>query len=514
MKTNHSESLWDTSPPDQTWPPLDQELETDVVVIGGGITGLTAALKLAEAGKHVVLIEGKRIGSGTTGGSSAHLTEQIDCYYSSIITDFGIDEAKLVAAASRNAIDHIERRTEALGIACGFERVPGWLVAESEEDLEELEQEHAAAHEAGVDVVMEQAVPLPYPVSAGLRFRHQAKFDSLAYVRGLAAEAHRKGVRIHEHTQVVKVDDGEPCVVHLESGATVKAQAVFCATHSSPNWLFLNTKLAPYRSYIAAFADVPLPNALFWDMAEPYHYLRCATIGGQRYVLVGGEDHKTGGDEEAHHIDALVDWARGRLRAGKPSFTWSAQLYESVDGLPYIGRNSASKHVYVCTGLSGHGLTLGTAGALMVSDLILGIANPFERVFTATRIKPIASLLPFVKENASFPAHLIGDRLTAPPLESVADLPRGEGRVLRAEGRRVAVYRDEENGLHAVSAVCTHMGCLVKFNDLERTWDCPCHGSRFDVGGEVLDGPATRALQKLEIADALPPLRKTGSGDE
>jgi len=511
MKTNHSESLWDVNPPNQTFAPLDQELETDVVIIGGGITGLTAALKLHEAGKHVVLLEQHRVGSGTTGGSSAHLTEQVDCTYKEIIANFGLDEAKLVAAASRNAIEHIHRRIDALHIDCQFERVPGWLVAESEEQLDTLADEQAAAHEAGVDVLMETSVPLPYPVAAGLRFRHQAKLDSLAYVRGLADEAHRRGVRIYENTHVVKVDDGEPCVVHLASGAKVKAGSVFLATHSPNNFLFLNTKLAPYRSYCAAFPSLPLPNALFWDLADPYHYLRTATIRGERYVIVGGEDHKTGSDEEAHHVDALVDWARGHLRAGKPAFTWSAQLYESADGLPFIGRNSASKHVYVCTGLSGHGLTLGTAGALIVSDLILGVDNPFESVFHATRIKPIASLVDFVKENAGFPAHLIGDRLTSPGVESVADIGRGEGRVLRVGGRRVACYRDEENGLHAVSAVCTHMGCLVKFNDVERTWDCPCHGSRFDLGGDVLDGPATKSLEKVQVEDALPPLRKTGS---
>ncbi len=511
MKTNHSESLWDMTPPAKEYPPLDQEQETDVVVIGGGITGVTAALKLAEAGKKVILLEQHRIGSGTTGGSSAHLTEDLDCGYSTIISNFGLDEAKLVAAASRNAIDHIQQRVEAHGLNCQFERIPGWLVAESEEQVEELDEEHAAAHEAGVDVVMEQSVPLPYSVARGLRFRHQAKFDSLAYVRGLAAEAARRGVRIFENTHVVKVDDGEPCVVHLSSGATVKATSVFSATHSPNNWLFLNTKLASYRSYIAAFPDVPLANALFWDLSQPYHYLRCATMNGQRYVLVGGEDHKTGTEDEAHHIQQLVDWARGHLRAGKPAFTWSAQLLESVDGLPYIGRNSASKHVYVCTGLSGHGLTLGTAGALLVSDLILGLDSPFASVFSATRIKPIASLVPFVKENVDFPAHLIGDRLTAPPVESIADIGRGEGKVVRVEGRRVAVYRDTENGLHAVSGVCTHMGCLVKFNDLEKTWDCPCHGSRFDVSGDILDGPATKKLEKLEVRDSLPPLRKTGS---
>ncbi len=511
MKTNHSESLWDVNPPSQIWPPLDQQLETDVVIIGGGITGLTAALRLQEAGKHVVLLEQHRIASGTTGGSSGHLTEQVDCTYSGIISNFGPDEAKLVAAASRNAIEHVQKRIEALQIDCSFERLPGWLVAESEEELETLAQEHAAAHDAGVDVVMETSVPLPYSVSAGLRFRHQAKLDALAYVRGLAGEAHRRGVRIFENTHVEKVDDGEPCVVHLTSGATVKAGSVFLATHSPNNFLFLNTKLAPYRSYCIAFPHVELSNALFWDLAHPYHYLRTATIRGERYVLVGGEDHKTGGDEEAHHVDALVDWARGHLRAGKPAFTWSAQLYESTDGLPFIGRNSASKNVYVCTGLSGHGLTLGTAGALIVSDLILGVENPFESVFHATRIKPIASLVPFVRENASFPAHLIGDRLTAAGVESVSDIARGEGRVLRIEGRRCAVYRDDENGLHAVSAVCTHMGCLVKFNDVERTWDCPCHGSRFDLSGDVLDGPATKSLEKVQIEDALPPLRKTGS---
>jgi glycine/D-amino acid oxidase-like deaminating enzyme/nitrite reductase/ring-hydroxylating ferredoxin subunit len=509
MTAARSESVWDVSPPNQTFPPLDEELQADVIVVGGGIVGVTAALKLREAGKSVVLIEAHRIGSGTTFGSTAHLTEAIDGGYAPVISAFGVDEARLVAAASRQGIDHIHKRVHELGINCQFERVPGYLFAEDREDLVRLEREHHASREAGVDAVMEAAVPLPFPVAGGVRFRHQARFDVLTYVRALSDAAARAGVQIFEQTQVERVQDGAPCIVRLTSGVELKSEAVFEATHVPIDRAFTSARLTHYQSYVVAFTNVPMANALFWDVESPYHYLRSATVKGRRYVLVGGEDHKTGDDEESHHIDRLIDWARPRLRVTKPEHQWSAQLHEPMDGLPYIGTSASAKRVFVCTGLSGHGLSLGTAGALLVGDLILGVDNPLASVFDATRIKPLISLVPFVRENARYPARLIADRFGGAKSESIADLPPGEGRTMNLDGRRVAVYRDEQNDLHAVSAVCTHMGCLVKFNDVERTWDCACHGSRYNLQGDVIDGPATRKLEKVRVEqDVVVPLRK------
>src|SRR5581483_3205392 len=226
MGTTRSESVWDVSPPNQTFPPLDEDLQIDAVVIGGGITGLTAALKLREAGKTVALLEAHRIGSGTTFGSTAHLTEAIDGGYANIISDFGIDEARLVAAASRAGIEHIQKRILDLAIDCGFERVPGYLFAEDKEGLTRLEREHHAAREAGVDAVLEASVPLPFPVAGGVRFRHQARFDVLTYVRALSDAAARAGVSVYEQTQVERVEDGAPCLVRLSNGATVRCKDV------------------------------------------------------------------------------------------------------------------------------------------------------------------------------------------------------------------------------------------------------------------------------------------------
>jgi nitrite reductase/ring-hydroxylating ferredoxin subunit len=372
-----------------------------------------------------------------------------------------------------------------------------------------LEREHHAAREAGVDAVLEASVPLPFPVAGGVRFRHQARFDVLTYVRALSDAAARAGVSVYEQTQVERVQDGAPCLVRLANGVTVRCKDVLEATHVPLSGTFWNAKLMHSQSYVVAFANVPVANALFWDIESPYHYLRAATVRGRRYVLVGGEDHKTGGDEESHHIDRLVEWSRPRLRVVNPEHQWSAQLHDPADGLPYIGLSSGTQHVYVCTGLSGHGLTLGTTGALLVSDLILGVDNPLKDVFDATRIKPFVSLVPLVRETARYPAQLIADRFGAAQADRVSDVKAGEGRTLTVGGRRVAVYRDEQEGLHAVSAVCTHMGCLVKFNDVERTWDCPCHGSRYNLAGEVIDGPATRKLEKVRLEeDVEVPLRK------
>lgn len=492
-------SLWAPSGDARGLPSLTQNLAADVVVLGGGVSGLTTALRLAEAGKHVVLLEARTLASGVTSGTTAHITAAVDARYATIAKDFGKAGARIVAASSVEAIEHIATRVLQLGIDCDFVRLPGYLYTESANGRPELLEEYKAAREAGLDVELDVPLSLPFSTAGSVCFPEQARLHPLRYTDGLARAALAAGVKIYEHSRAVDLTDGEPCEVLLESGAKVTAAAIVCATHVPLNRLFLHTKLVHKQSYVVAFKGLPVEEALYFDTCDPYHYLRAATLAGEDYLIIGGEDHKTGTEDHTQiSFERLLVWARERFGTERPDFHWSAQVVESIDGLPYLGRNSATKHVYVLTGFGGNGFTFGTVGALLVSDLILGKESPWADLYAATRVKASA-VGAFVRENKDVPVHLIGDRLERPEVSSVDQIECDQGRTLKQRGERLAVYRDRAGALHSVSAVCTHMGCLVHFNEAERSWDCPCHGSRFDVDGGVLDGPALQPLAPVVL---------------
>lgn len=501
MLQGRAESIWIASRPWRRYPALTGALEVDVAVIGGGITGVTAAVLLSRAGRRVALLEARRLAEGATGGTTAHLTEALDARYRVLVRRFGLEGARLAAASARAANERIAAFVAEGAIECGFERVPGYLYTERREDIAEVEDEAEAARLAGAHAVLTWEVPLPFRVRRALRFENQAQFHVRDYLLPLAAEVVARGGHVFEGTRALDALDGEPCVVHTEGG-TVRAQHVIVATNAPMNnRVMLQSKLASYRSYVVAVRPaVPPPRGLFWDTEDPYHYARAAHVRGRDYLLVGGEDHKTG--QEAHtdaRYAALLDYVRARYDTSAVDYHWSAQVVETLDGLPYIGRNSFDTRVYVATGYAGNGMTFGTLAAMILSDTVLGRDNPFSELYTATRVKPFASAREFFAENVDYPAYLIGDRLRGPEAHSPKDIRPGEGRVIEYRGERVAVYRDERGALHAVSAVCTHMGCQVHFNEAEQTWDCPCHGSRYDVKGKVLNGPAVRALAPREV---------------
>jgi len=492
-------SVWSATSTPPTFPPLMADVEVDVVVIGAGVTGLVAAMLLAATGKRVTVVEARQIGCGVSHRSTAHLTEAVDMRYQQIESDFGRTEAQLVAQSSRAAIEKISELVKAFSIPCDFTRRPGFLYTEKSSDVEMLQKELEAARRAGLPVELLSEAPLPFATKGALRFPDQAQMHIARFLGGLAAAAQAKGAQIHEDSRVLTIEDGEPCIVHLEHGPTIRARDVFVATHAPLNRVFLQTKIAAYRSYVLAFPDADLRDGLFWDTEDPYHYFSTFEIDGAPYLIVGGEDHKTGATTSTDkQLDSLLDWTKARFTVPAPSFRWSAQVEEPVDGLPFIGRNTVSEHVYVATGFSGNGTTFGPIAAIIVTDLVNGRENPWADLYSATRMKPVASATTFLHENIDFPMHLVSDRLHPPEATSPAQIRPGEGKTIRVRGERLAMYRDPQGGLHAVSSVCTHLGCLVKFNAAEKTWDCPCHGSRFGIDGAVLDGPATRALaQKI-----------------
>lgn len=492
---SRSRSLWIATAPGPAWPPLRGDISVDVAIVGSGITGITAGLLLKEAGLTVAVLDAGRVARGVTGHTTAHLTEVVDHPFRKLIATFGLEGARLALRSTRAAVEHIAATVRRRKVSCDFERLPGYSYTETAEGLEALREEREAARRIGLRVELVTDVPLPFATEGGLRFDGQAQFHVRRYLLPLAARIAGGGSHVFEDTLAVEVKDGEPCRVITARG-TVSARDVLLATHAPLDNKTIQTKVAQYRSYVLGCRVAgPAPHGLFWDDEDPYHYIRSQRTSRGRVVIVGGEDHKVGQEEDTEaRYEALLGYTRERLDVRSVDYRWSAQTLEPVDGLPYIGRDTGAGHVYVATGFSGTGMTFGTVSALVLSDAVRGRANPWAELYDTGRLKPVQSAGTFLKENVDFPTYLVGDRLKKPK-GTLAGVPRGGGEVLLVDGERVAVSRDDAGALCAVSAVCTHMGCLVRWNGAERSWDCPCHGSRFDATGRVLDGPASRNLE-------------------
>jgi glycine/D-amino acid oxidase-like deaminating enzyme/nitrite reductase/ring-hydroxylating ferredoxin subunit len=498
MKSTHP--LWSLSGAPSDFPRLDADLHAEVAVIGGGITGVTTALLLAEGGKRVTLLETRRLAAGVTGKTSAHLTEALDTRYHELESKFGREGAALARASTREAIEKIALLARSGGIDCGFERLDGYLFTNDEQQLAELDSELEAAARAGATVSRQKQVPLPMDARGALVFANQAQFRPTDYVQGLAERLTKAGARVYEGVLVSHVEHQGVFRLETDVGHNVTADAVVVATHAPYQTMKLELQLAQYRSYVVSGRIARPLGGLFWDMADPYHYFRSTTIDGENHLLVGGGDHRTGTLPEAgpdapfHELEALVIQL-----GGTPSEHWSAQVAESADGLPFIGKPDPKVELYLAQGFSGNGMTFGTLSAMLVSDALLGRQNRYAELYRADRFKPLASAAAVVSENAETAAHLVAGHVKPVSDAPLEDLERGTGCIVKRGGKKLAVYRDEGGTLHAVSAICTHQGCQVAFNPIEHSWDCPCHGSRFDIHGRLLHGPAEKPLPKHDL---------------
>lgn len=484
--------------------PLRENMRAEVCIVGAGIAGLTTAYLLAREGRSVVVLDDGRIGGGMTERTTAHLSCAIDDRYAEIERLHGEEGARLAAASHAAAIDRIEQIVGEEGIDCDFERLDGYLFVPPGENAAILDDELQAARRAGLaGVELVARAPLSFDTGPCLRFPRQGQFHPLKYLAGLAHALERLGGRIFTGSHATAMSGGDQAQVKTAGGFTVQAQAIVIATNTPINDLVtIHTKQAPYTTYVVG-ARVPsgsVARALYWDTADPYHYVRLQGLADCDLLIVGGEDHKTGqaDDGDARH-GRLLTWAKKRFPTmGETLFRWSGQVMEPVDGMAFIGRNPGDPdNVYIVTGDSGMGMTHGTIGGMLITDLIAGRQNPWTELYDPSR-KSLRAIGRFIQENINVSAQYVGGLLSGGDVASLDEIAPDHGAVIRRGLKKIAVYRDGQGVLTKRSALCPHLGCIVSWNSLEKTWDCPCHGSRYDRFGRVINGPANKDLAPLD----------------
>ncbi|WP_031508946.1 FAD-dependent oxidoreductase [Streptomyces megasporus] len=504
------ESYWLASAPVTpavTHPPLepDSEADTDVVVVGGGIAGLCTAWELARAGREVTVVEADRIAAGVTGHTTAKVTAQHSLVYDDLRRTHGADGARLYARSQQDAVEHIAAVVDELGVDCDLERVPAYTWAESEEQDAKVRAEAEAAAEAGLPASYVTDTGLPFPVRGAVRVEDQAQFHPRRYLLALAEDLVRRGGRIAERTRVVGLEEGEPCRVIAENGATVTARAVVVATHYPVfDRALLFSRLEPHRELVIA-AEIPEeqdPAGMYITPENDTRSVRTAPYGdGRRLLIVTGERFLPGTADVAERFERLRAWVAERFPDARIVHRWATQDNDSTDRVPYIGPfHPGARHTYVATGFGGWGMAGGAlTGRLLAAYLTDAELPPWAGLYDPRRLPGLREAPSLLGLQATVAKHFVGDRLRSTHVDSVEEIAPGGGALVRIDGRRCAVHRDAEGQLHAVSSRCTHLGCLVHFNEAERAWECPCHGSRFAPDGSVLQGPATRPLERRDL---------------
>ena len=481
---------------------LNESIETEVCIVGGGISGLTTAYLLTKAGKRVVVVDDGAIGGGETSRTTAHLSNALDDRIYRIAEWHGDDRAKLAVESHGEAISQIEKICAAENIECDFLRVDGFLIEAETGGEDDLQKELDTAHRLGfTEIEKTNRAPIrDFDTGACLRFPRQGQFHVLKYLSGLARAIEASGGQLFSNTHIVEWKGEDAPEVKTASGQTIRAQQIVLATNY-PLMSKMFAELPAYRTY-AIGAKVPkdsVEKCLIWDNADPYIYVRTQPETDYDVLIVGGEDHRTG---QAEDFDArfgrLVQWTQKRFpMATEILYKWSGQYLETHDGLAFMGRYSLSEpNVFLITGDSGMGMTHGTIGGMLVSDLILGKESELAAVYNPSRILT-QSLTEAVPEILSSTAPYV-DWLKGGDVSSADEIKNGTGAIISHGTTKIAAYRDEDGNLHQRSAVCTHLGCIVRFNSLEKTWDCPCHGSRFGTDGRVINSPAIAPLGEIE----------------
>jgi glycine/D-amino acid oxidase-like deaminating enzyme/nitrite reductase/ring-hydroxylating ferredoxin subunit len=504
-------SFWIDSSEPLKYTPLTEDISVHTVIVGGGIAGLSVAYCLAKEGIDVAVLEDGFLGSGETGRTTAHLVTALDDRYSEIETRLGKENAKLGAESHAAAIDFVEAIVQNERIDCEFRRVDGYLFLHPTDQLKTLNDELAATHRAGLDTQMVEQMPAIADKGPALKFSNQAQFHPLKYLKGLADAIIRYGGKIYTETHVKDISKEQL----KANGHTVRASNVVVATNSPINDLVtMHTKQHPYRTYVigALIKKGTIEPALWWDtgnmrskwVTDPYHYVRLQPYNDSYDLLIaGGEDHKTGQAEkenipEENRYTALINWTRERFPMVEAIvYKWSGQVMEPVDCMAFIGRNPGDKNIFIATGDSGNGMTHGTIAGMLIRDLVMGRENKWEKLYDPSRIT-LKATGDFLQEVGNMAVQYL-DYLSPGDVKSLNEVKPDQGAIINLGAKKTAVYRDDQNVLHAFSAICPHLGCVVQWNASEKSFDCPCHGSRFTCLGKVVNGPALGDLKKIVL---------------
>jgi glycine/D-amino acid oxidase-like deaminating enzyme/nitrite reductase/ring-hydroxylating ferredoxin subunit len=501
-------SLWQEMPVYQTQRKVTAKHVYDVIIVGGGMTGLTTALSLQKAGKNCLVVEAHNIGFGTTGGTTAHLNTLLDTPYSTIIKNFGLENAKLVCQAAHEAIDLIRNNINQYSIDCDCQDASAYLFAQDQKQNEELDDILDACQKVQLAVHYEDQLHAPFPYTKVMAAGNQAKFHPLKYLYAIAHQFEEAGGSIKQYCKVTNIHaEGERVKVATESG-NFKSRTLIYATHIPPGINLIHLRCSPMRSYALAakLNDENYPAGLFYDMENPYHYYRTQVVDGERYLIAGGKDHKTAHEPNTEQrFRALEAHVRKFFNIREVTYQWSSQYYEPVDGLPYIGHLPGyNDNVYVATGFGGNGMTYSHVSALLFTELLTGRESNYKDLFSPTRIKPIAGFADFIEHNTDVVRHFVGKWFATEDVNEAIELAPGEGKVAIYKGSLIALSKDSDHTLHAVGPACTHMKCSVAWNLAEQSWDCPCHGARYSPDGKVLNGPASKDLERVELRSLHP----------
>ncbi len=492
------ESYWTATTPSTDYPALESDIETEIAIVGGGLVGITLAYLLKKEGIKVAVIDADRIGQGTTGHTTAKITSQHSLIYDRILTKFGTEKALQYASANETAIRTISELIEENAIQCDFSSQPAYVYTLMDEYVKKIEDEVKAANTAGIKAVYLDSIPLPFRVKAAMRFDRQAQFHPLKYLRALAKKIPGEGSHIFENTRAVDLHEGATCSVITEKGYKISARRVVLASHYpfyDRHGLYF-ARLYPVRSYaLGVRISEKFPEGMYITAEDPGRSFRSQPDKNGEIVIIGGEHHKTGhGENTFGHYETLRDFAYSLYNVKQITNRWSTQDYTTMDELPYAGFITSDRNnIFVATGFGKWGMTNSTASAMLIKDLILNGSSPWSAVYDPSRFNPGAAAKNFVVENADVAKSLVSGILNTNPPDM--DLKPGEGRITEIDGKKVAAYRDEKEVLHLVSPACTHLGCELKWNSAELSWDCPCHGSRFTYEGDIIEGPALKSIK-------------------